>query len=262
MTFDFCLFTIVSRGRSKSTPGFQVKPEVRLKLSDQNNSLETTQSENVLLLKKDEEQFVNSVKKEEVEKVNHAQQFDLTKEGSKEAKEKMVNITCTTPTPQLYLTNYLVESQTHEDLGHLPSPSSHIIPSPPHTYCHVPSTSLSSQFHLVSPTNSASHLVLAPTSFSFPPSDDETVPSQEKLLNEIERLKSKLYQFERENVSLNYKLSQQQWEVEERIKGIEMKMITKDDHVSNQNDENMMVELDDFDSSEDDESEKNKESII
>ena len=51
-----------------------------------------------------------------------------------------------------------------------------------------------------------------------------TQPSQETLLAEIQRLRSKLSQLESENSSLSMKMSQQQWEVENRLAEIEMQI--------------------------------------
>ncbi|XP_015792172.1 cGMP-gated cation channel alpha-1-like isoform X2 [Tetranychus urticae] len=143
-------------------------------------------------------------------------------------------------------------------------------PSHSHSHCNVPSsTSTSNTYHhhhhpfachLISPAHSTSHLFLSTASgtplvpLSPVPSFGESeassavnaalsaaaattsagnLPPQEILLSEIKRLRDRLAHLEKENTSMSYKLSQQQWEVEERLKGIEMKMIaTKEDDAS------------------------------
>lgn len=157
-------------------------------------------------------------------------------------------------------------------IDRLSSPSaSHPSQSPHH--CHVPSSS-SFPFacHLISPAHSAPHLYLPGGPISFTPTpgsitcDDENgLSSQQEIhLMEIKRLRERLVYLEKENTCMSYKLSQKQWDIEERLKGIEMMMAGKEDHIDisiRVDDELMLSEAMDFDSS-DDENERNKESII
>lgn len=48
--------------------------------------------------------------------------------------------------------------------------------------------------------------------------------SHEALEDEIKRLRERLHTVENENVALNSKLSQQQWELENRLADIEMQL--------------------------------------
>lgn len=267
MLFVLFIFLLVSRGRSLSTPGLKVNSKLLSKVSN-NEKLDgnMNQSENVFLTENDS--FVNSVniQKDDSNSIQVQEENVLktkTLNNLVESKENKINITCTSPSSQPNLTNCITGPiKSYEKCSYLSS--SKFQSSPSQTHSHVPSASLPYQYHLLSPTQSAPHCVLTPTSLTFTSSEEGTLLSQEKLLNEIEQLKNRLYHFENENATLNYKLFQQQWEVEERIKGIEMKMIaSKDDNMNNnQDDDEIMIEAKTFENSDDEESERNKESFI
>lgn len=74
--------------------------------------------------------------------------------------------------------------------------------------------------------------------------------SHEALEDEIKRLRERLHTVESENSALNAKLSQQQWDLENRLAEIEMQICGASSHSSLEN-ENEIEEL-----------ERNRESII
>lgn len=75
--------------------------------------------------------------------------------------------------------------------------------------------------------------------------------SHEALEDEIKRLRERLHTVESENISLNTKLSQQQWEVEHRLAEIEMQICGASSGGSVSSQEN-----------EQEDTERNRESII
>ncbi|XP_074604618.1 uncharacterized protein LOC141857935 [Brevipalpus obovatus] len=213
----------------------------------------------------------------------------------KDQNKENINIYFTPPTP---IPMPLIPSgedfterykRVPEDFNQsLPSPTSMPFSrSPVHGHYHVPSSSSPTSYpftcHLISPTHSSPHLYipgqtlpLTPSALSrsiamSPSPEDGGGQTQELLLAEIKRLRERLVHLEKENTSMSYKLSQQQWEVEERLKGIEMMMVAskEDESVNTGNredndDDDDMVPGEaalEFESS-GDESERNKESII
>lgn len=75
--------------------------------------------------------------------------------------------------------------------------------------------------------------------------------SHEALEDEIKRLRERLHTVESENISLNTKLAQQQWEVEHRLAEIEMQICGASSGASVSSQEN-----------EQEDTERNRESII
>ena len=75
--------------------------------------------------------------------------------------------------------------------------------------------------------------------------------SHEALEDEIKRLRNRLHTVESENISLNTKLAQQQWEVEHRLAEIEMQICGASSRGSVSSQEN-----------EQEDTERNRESII
>lgn len=74
----------------------------------------------------------------------------------------------------------------------------------------------------VSPYQSTeSPFVMDKTSIQFP-FGSRPEPSQEALLAEIKRLRERLVTLEADNASMSLKLSQQQWEVQNRLAEIEL----------------------------------------
>lgn len=63
------------------------------------------------------------------------------------------------------------------------------------------------------------------TSIQFP-FGSRPEPSQEALLAEIKRLRERLVTLEADNASMSLKLSQQQWEVQNRLAEIELHICT------------------------------------
>lgn len=76
--------------------------------------------------------------------------------------------------------------------------------------------------------------------------------SHEALEDEIKRLRERLHTVENENVALNSKLSQQQWELENRLADIEMQLCGASSASS----------IDHEDENDADDVERNRESII
>lgn len=75
--------------------------------------------------------------------------------------------------------------------------------------------------------------------------------SHEALEDEIKRLRERLHTVENENVTLNTKLSQQQWELENRLADIEMQLCGASSASSIDHDEHDVEDV-----------ERNRESII
>lgn len=75
--------------------------------------------------------------------------------------------------------------------------------------------------------------------------------SHEALEDEIKRLRERLHTVENENVALNSKLSQQQWELENRLADIEMQLCGASSASSIEHDEHDVEDV-----------ERNRESII